>query len=229
MAIQPEQFAIWQFRRRGINIADLEARYRFFRCKLFPIVAKWPPNIGQEIDDGIIEETLMHEACHTSLDATHASHPNWINAQNADGMFISTYAQSYPTQEDIAESYVPWFAVRHRWSRISSSDRNTILSTIPNRLAYFDGINCNPSSPSPVLHTTVPSSQQLDVYPNPAVDVIYFEGDALQEQDIQVYNLLGQDLTAQTSYAYGVLDVSLLPKGYYILHVKGLTRKVYKQ
>ena len=88
--------------------------------------------------DGILEETLMHEAAHTSLDAAHARAPGWLAAQAADGDFISTYAKQHPLREDIAESFVPWVAVRYRPDRISQSLANIILSTIPNRLAYFD-------------------------------------------------------------------------------------------
>ncbi len=88
--------------------------------------------------DGILEETLMHEAAHTSLDAAHARAPGWLAAQAADGNFISTYAKQHPFREDIAESFVPWVAVRYRSDRISQSLANIILNTIPNRLAYFD-------------------------------------------------------------------------------------------
>jgi len=93
--------------------------------------------------DGVLEETLVHEASHTSLDATHAAAPNWLAAQTADGTFISTYAQSEPTREDIAESFLPYLAVRYRSDRISQSVADTILQTIPNRIAYFDNQSFN--------------------------------------------------------------------------------------
>lgn len=88
--------------------------------------------------DGILEETLVHEASHTSLDGTHATAAGWLAAQNADGTFISDYARDYPLREDIAESFLPYLAVRYRSERISASLRSTILETIPNRIAYFD-------------------------------------------------------------------------------------------
>jgi hypothetical protein len=100
-------------------------------------------------NDGILEETLVHEACHTSLDATNAGATGWTNAQIADNNFISTYARDNPTREDIAESFLTWLAVRYRRSRISVTTYNNITQTIPNRLNYFDGINCN-LSPLPV-------------------------------------------------------------------------------
>lgn len=88
--------------------------------------------------EGILEEALVHEAAHTSLDAAHAAAPGWLAAQAADGRFISTYARDHPSREDIAESFLPYLAARYRSDRISSSLADTILRTIPNRLAYFD-------------------------------------------------------------------------------------------
>ena len=90
--------------------------------------------------DGILEETFVHEASHTSLDATHKSAAGWLAAQAADGEYISTYARDYPTGEDVAESFLPYLAVRYRSNRISASLANTILQTIPNRIAYFDAL-----------------------------------------------------------------------------------------
>jgi hypothetical protein len=98
---------------------------------------------AQYIADGILEEALVHEASHTSLDSTHAASPGWLAAQAADPNFISTYARDNPTTEDVAESFLPYLAVRYRSDRISASLANTINSTIPNRLAYFDAQHFN--------------------------------------------------------------------------------------
>ncbi len=92
---------------------------------------------------GILEETLIHEACHTSLDAYHATSSGWVAAQGADGDYISTYAQGNPFREDIAESFLPWVGVRLRSDRISQQNYDIITQTIPNRLAYFDNIVCD--------------------------------------------------------------------------------------
>ena len=98
-------------------------------------------HIGQAdlyVADGILEETLLHEAAHTSLDAAHASSAGWRAAQSADARFISTYARDNSTREDIAETFVPYLAVRYRADRLSESLANTILAAIPNRIAYLD-------------------------------------------------------------------------------------------
>lgn len=92
------------------------------------------------IAQGILEETFVHEAAHTSLDAAHANAAGWLTAQSRDGTFISTYARDNPTREDVAESFLPYLAVRYRPSRITQALANTIQQTIPNRIAYFDSL-----------------------------------------------------------------------------------------
>ena len=94
-------------------------------------------------NDGILEETLIHEAAHTSLDAMHAEAMGWLDAQQQDGIFISDYAEEFPLREDIAESFLLWVAVRFRKERISTENFNIITQTIPNRLKYFDEITCD--------------------------------------------------------------------------------------
>ena len=90
------------------------------------------------IADGILEETLIHEASHTSLDGFYRDDPNWLQAQTEDMDFISTYAQSFPNREDIAESFLPYIAVRFRSDRISTELKSTIENTMPARIQFFD-------------------------------------------------------------------------------------------
>ena len=90
------------------------------------------------IADGILEEALVHEACHTSLDLDHGNAKGWRVAQKADDEFISTYAKDYPKREDIAESFLTWLVVRHLSDRVSESHAKKILKAIPNRIKYFD-------------------------------------------------------------------------------------------
>lgn len=101
--------------------------------------------------DGILEETFVHEASHTSLDATHAAATGWLAAQTADPTFISTYARDNPTREDIAESFLPYLAIRMRPDRISQEDFDKITQSIPQRIAYFDAqtFGMHPITPAP--------------------------------------------------------------------------------
>ncbi len=116
------------------------------------------------VQDGILEETFVHEAAHTSLDATHAAAPGWLAAQNADPDFISSYAESFPTREDIAESFLPWLALRYRRERISASLADTFEQTIPNRIAYFDAqtFDMHPLSQAGCGNGTVEADEECD-------------------------------------------------------------------
>ena len=88
--------------------------------------------------DGFLEEALFHEAAHVSLDGDHADAEGWRAAQAADGEFISTYARDFPDREDVAETALPYFAVRYQPGRLSAEQRAMIEATVPNRLQYFD-------------------------------------------------------------------------------------------
>ena len=110
----------------------------------------------KQIDNGFIEEILIHEGGHTSLDRFHADSPDWLAAQEVDGNFISTYARDNPNREDIAETFINWFAVRYKPERVTSHYLNTTLDTVPNRLAYFDEQNFD-MSPYTLAPTSVPA------------------------------------------------------------------------
>ena len=88
--------------------------------------------------EGILEETLVHEGAHTSLDEDHANASGWLAAQAADGEFISTYARDNPYREDVAETFLLYFALRCRRDRISDALAEAVMRTVPNRIAYFD-------------------------------------------------------------------------------------------
>jgi len=86
-----------------------------------------------------LEEVLFHEAGHTSYDADHKASPGWLSAQQNDPTFISTYARDNPTREDVAESILPWYALRYS-DVLYPFQIEDINEAIPNRLAYFDAL-----------------------------------------------------------------------------------------
>lgn len=87
-----------------------------------------------------LEETLFHEAVHTSIDGRYADSPEWKAAQAADSDFISSYARDHPDREDMAESMLPAYGVLIHPNRISAMQRDTIRETMPNRLAFFEAL-----------------------------------------------------------------------------------------
>ncbi len=185
---------------------------------------------GQSKDyekDGVIEETLVHEASHTSLDIEHSASTGWIEAQNLDKEFISNYSRSHPSREDIAESFLTWLMVRYRKDKISVEDFNKITKSIPNRLRYFDSLNVNLYPFEEVLSISNFDIESVKIYPNPASDFIQIDGNNLKKEDITIFNLLGQDLTNSTSYENHKLDITKIPTGYYFLKTKTLVNKIY--
>ncbi len=132
------------------------------------------------VASGILEETLIHEASHTSLDADHAASQGWLAAQSADGGFISTYARDNPTREDIAESFLTWVAVRHRPDRISQQLYDTIIQTIPNRIAYFDSQSLDmypiTGGPPPPPTTVMPPSTTTTTPPSTTTTLASWDG-----------------------------------------------------
>ncbi|NQZ22525.1 MAG: hypothetical protein HRT53_10750 [Colwellia sp.] len=97
---------------------------------------------GEEyIAEGILAETLIHEAVHAVFEKFHAENVQWKLAQQQDIGFISTYAQQHHTREDLAESFVTYLAVRYKPDRISEELHQIISETIAHRINYFDTLN----------------------------------------------------------------------------------------
>ena len=110
------------------------------------------------------EELMLHEAGHNDL-SNHWNAPGWIAAQQADGRFISQYAEDFPEREDVTVSMTNWFAVRHRPERCSQGYIDWITDTIPNRLAYFDSLNLDPyPANKPIAAPFIDSTSSLVTY-----------------------------------------------------------------
>lgn len=87
---------------------------------------------------GWLEEVLLHEATHTSLDSYHLNMPRWQQAATADRVAISDYARDNPMREDVSETVPVWFFSRFRSSRLAAPMLMTIETAVPNRLRYLD-------------------------------------------------------------------------------------------
>lgn len=128
---------------REVEISRLDENFQGNEVGVFHIYTVSGERL---IGDGFLEEVLFHEGGHVSLDRAHKNSAGWRAAQRADGVFISTYARDNPWREDVAESILPYFAVRYRPGRLTDADRSAIRTAIPNRLRYFEelGLDMSP-------------------------------------------------------------------------------------
>ena len=89
-----------------------------------------------------VEELLVHECAHTSLDPAWSGSVDeraWADAAGQDVNFISSYAAEFPRREDVAESFLPYVMWKLSGaSGLSSEQLATIERTIPHRLAAFE-------------------------------------------------------------------------------------------
>lgn len=94
----------------------------------------------QRIAENHLEESLLHEAIHATLDAEFARSPEWSAAQQSDGEFITDYAKRHPNREDLAESALFSYGLIVFPGRIPPVDSAVIEQTIPARLAFFSDL-----------------------------------------------------------------------------------------
>lgn len=99
-------------------------------------------NIDIRVGANRLEETLFHEAVHTSLDATYSYQRSqaWLAAQEADGRWLTEYGRDNPDREDLAETALYAFATLHHPGRIPAAEEAAVRSRVPNRIAFIAGL-----------------------------------------------------------------------------------------
>ena len=84
-----------------------------------------------------LEESLLHESVHASLDEEHRLSTAWKEAQAKDGRFLSSYAQRSPEREDLAETLLFAYAILHHPERFPPVDTDETMRAVPHRIAYI--------------------------------------------------------------------------------------------
>lgn len=87
-----------------------------------------------------LEESLMHESVHASLDATYRNSPEWRQAQQQDDAFVTRYAQGSPDREDLAETALFAYGLLKYPGRIPPVDSDVIQNRVPARIAVIADI-----------------------------------------------------------------------------------------
>lgn len=102
------------------------------------LIVLYSDNATKRISTHDLEETLFHESVHAAWDIPHADSPEWREAQESDGRFVTDYARKNPDGEDLAESALFAYALLHHPERIPRSAASRIRKAIPARIAFVE-------------------------------------------------------------------------------------------
>lgn len=114
---------------KGDRVASSEHQGHFF--------IMYSENIDARVSTHDLEESVFHETIHATLEARHATSPEWLMAQKKDGDFITAYAASKPRQEDLPESALFAYTLIHHPGRMPAEVEKAVREIMPNRLDYL--------------------------------------------------------------------------------------------
>lgn len=86
---------------------------------------------------GVLEEVMVHEAVHASIDRFYRGTGEWHQVQKSDVVFVSQYARDFAGSEDLTESYGAYLMVK-KASRNDATRVQRIRNGIPNRIRFFE-------------------------------------------------------------------------------------------
>ena len=85
-----------------------------------------------------------------------------------------------------------------------------------------------------VLEVSIDNIIITKVYPNPTSGIIYFEGDIVNYNQVQVFNLMGKEVTSlvlieQLSQESISIDFNSIPNGIYLIKIESETFRIIKE
>lgn len=131
---------------RQFGIHDGDPTYSAGTGKIFVYAGRTTRRIGQNH----LEESLLHESVHASLDARYRLSPEWKAAQQQDGAFVTDYAERSPDREDLAETMLFAYAFQYHPDRFPPVDSEVVRATIPARLDFLSKLLSSPADTAPV-------------------------------------------------------------------------------
>lgn len=131
---------------RQVGIHDGTPTYSAGPGKIFVYAER----TSQRIAEDHLEESLLHESVHASLDAAHAAAPDWLAAQRQDGRFVTQYAERHPEREDLAETALFAYALLRHPDRLPPVDSADVRTAVPARLDYLQRVLSSPVALAPV-------------------------------------------------------------------------------
>jgi len=94
-------------------------------------------NIYERFEQNDLEETVFHESVHATLDNLYASSSDWLQAQKADGRFVTRYAELNPNKEDLAETALFAFSLFNNPTRMPDDVRQWLEDNVPERIEFL--------------------------------------------------------------------------------------------
>lgn len=141
--------------RAGVKRFSIHGGDKAFHAGTGQIVV-YADKARQRIEQNHLEESIFHEAVHASLDDKHREAPAWKQAQIADGRFLTSYGQSRPDREDLAETALFAFAILRFPDRFPPIDSDTVRDAVPHRFAYIEQLFSKADPPVADATATVP-------------------------------------------------------------------------
>jgi len=135
---------------------------------------------------------------------------NWKEVTRIDGVVNSSSLLSYSFIDDKPYSRISYY-------RLKQTD-------FDGEFSYFNILSVN---------NQYSIKNEIEIYPNPTSSKISLIGDSNELEIINVYNILGENVTNQTLLEGGtekmIVDLSKLSSGTYYIRTKTTVNKVYKQ
>jgi hypothetical protein len=82
---------------------------------------------------------------------------------------------------------------------------------------------------SPSLGVNDNESSIISWFPNPIKETLTVSNLLFKKNDVTIYNLLGQNFTKDILISGNNINISKLPKGFYVVKIKTFTNKIYKK
>jgi hypothetical protein len=94
--------------------------------------------IDKRISDNQLEETVFHESVHVYFENRYSRNTEWLDAQKKDASFVTEYAESLPTIEDIPETAIFVYTIKKYPGRLSKEIEDWVETNIPNRFKFLE-------------------------------------------------------------------------------------------
>ena len=142
------------------------------------------------LNEGNMEEMLLHEGTHAALDYLY--NEDWIVERDKDTKFVSKYAFENPNREDISETFAIWLALRNQDDRLPEADYTKVTEGLSHRIAYLNSLNFNINPiAGKSLSTENFTVDNAVLYPNPINDEINIKAINSDAKAFVIYNVLG--------------------------------------